>query len=153
MTATSPTDADWYFANGCIPESMRGTGQSFAEHLQSLSEEEGLLAELEFRAQHLESMAQWPAEHPNIITFRYEEILGNEIAVFRKLFDFYGVSFLERRLGLWFARRHSIRRRARDPHVRNPASGQWRDHFTPRVAEAFEARHGGLVEALGYPPS
>ncbi len=153
VTRPSPSDTDWYFANGCIPERMRESGESFSQHLQSLSQEEGLLAELEFRARHLESMAQWPAEHPNILTLRYEDIIGNEVEVFRQLLEFYELSFLERRLGSWFARRHSLRKRAADPHVRNPASGQWREHFTPRVVEAFEARHRGLVEALGYPSS
>jgi len=31
-------------------------------------------------------------------------------------------------------------------------SGQWREHFTPRVKEAFDADWAGLVERLGYPP-
>ena len=68
------------------------------------------------------------------------------------MLDFYGLSPLERRLGIWFAKRYSIRRRAADPHVRNPAFGQWREHFTPRVRRAFAARYAGLVSRLGYPP-
>lgn len=147
----APTDDDWYFANGVVPEGLRRAGGSFAGYLQSLPEEEGLLAELEFRRPHLESMALWPPAHPDIVTFRYEEILGNETAVFSRLVDFYGLARLERTLVGWFARRHSIARRAGDPHVRNPRSGQWRRHFTPRLRRAFEAAHPGLVEQLGYP--
>lgn len=151
LTIRSPTAADWYFANGCVPEGLRGTGQSFSEYLRSIPEEEGLLAELEFRTRHLESMALWPAEHPDIVTYRYEDVVGNEAAVFRELADFYGLSALERRLSTWFASRYSIGRRGRDPHVRNPASGQWRQRFTPRVRREFDARYAGLVEKLGYP--
>ena len=147
----SPTADDWYFANGVVPEALREAGGSFAEYLQSLPEEEGLLAELEFRRLHLESMARWPLEHPDIVTYRYEEIVGNEEDVFRQLFEFYGLSRLERALGIRLARRYSIGRRAADPHVRDPASGQWRRHFTPRVRRAFEAVHPGLIEQLGYP--
>jgi hypothetical protein len=147
----SPTEDDWYFANGVVPEGLAGTGLSFARYLQSIPEEEGLLAELEFRARHLESMALWPTEHPDIAVYRYEDLVADGPAVFRELLAFYGLSPLERRLGLWLARRHSLRRRRQDPHVRDPAAGQWRKHFTPRVREAFDARHRGLVERLGYP--
>ena len=96
-------------------------------------------------------MALWPTEHPDIVTYRYEDIVGNEAAVFGELAGFYGLSALERRLGAWFAKRYSLGRRGRDPHVRNPASGQWRQRFTPRVRREFDARYAGLVEMLGYP--
>lgn len=152
VTMESPTAADWYFANGRVPEALRSAGLSFAGYLQSVPEEEGLLAEMEFRKWHLESMARWPAEHPDIVTYRYEDVVGNEETVFRELFEFYELGPLERRLGAWFARRHSLRGRSSDPHIRNPASGQWRAHFTPRVREAFNARYAGLVRDLGYPP-
>lgn len=148
----SPTEEDWYFANGRVPEGLRRAGGSFAAYLRSIPEEEGLLAELEFRAAHFESMARWPAGHPDIATWRYEDIVGRERVVFRELFAFYGLTFLERGLGLRFAARYALRRRAGDPHVRNPASGQWRQHFTPRIEEAFTARYGGLLQRLGYAP-
>lgn len=147
----APTAADWYFANGIVPEGLRVAGTSFAEYLRSIPEEEGLMAELEFRARHLESMAQWPTQHPDIVTFRYEDVLGHEGEVFRELFRFYGVSSVEWWLGGFFANRYSIGKRSADPHIRNPSSGQWRRHFTPRVRQAFEARYAGLLSQLGYP--
>ena len=134
----SPTAADWYFAHGFVPEGLRGMGSSFSQYLQSLPEEEGLLAELEFRKLHFESMVAWPSEHPDIVTYRYEDIIGNEEEVFRDLFEFLGLSPIERRLATWFAHRYSIRKRAADPHVRNPTSGQWRAHFTPLVKRYFD---------------
>jgi hypothetical protein len=152
VTLESPSAADWYFANGVVPEAVQSGESSFAEYLQSVPEEEGLLAELEFRRLHFESMAAWPAEHSDIVTFRYEEIVGNEPSVFRDLFEFYGLSAIERRLGIWFAKRYSIRGRAADPHIRNPTSGQWRKYFTPRVRQAFDKQHAGLIHELGYPP-
>jgi hypothetical protein len=151
LTIESPSETDWYFANGCVPEAMRATGSSFAQYLQSIPQEEGLLAELEFRALHLESMARWPAQHPNIVTYRYEDVIGNEVAVFRELFEFYGLAPLERWLGSWFANSYSIGKRRADPHIRNPASGQWRKHFTPRVRQIFDTKYAGLVRLLGYP--
>jgi hypothetical protein len=151
VTIESPTADDWYFANGCIPEGLRASGASFAQYLQSVPEEEGLLAELEFRKLHFESIAAWPADHPDINVYRYEEILGNEVAVFREMFKFYGLSPFERRLGAWFVKRYSLKKRAADPHVRNPAAGQWRQHFTPRVRRVFDAEYSALIAQLGYP--
>ena len=147
----APTEEDWYFANGVVPEGLRAAGTSFAQYLQSVPEEEGLMAELEFRAQHFESMARWPTTDPEISTYRYEDILGHEQDVFRELFGFFGLSAVERSLGMIFASRHSIGKRRRDPHIRNPTSGQWRQHFTPRLRQAFNARYSGLVSQLGYP--
>lgn len=147
----SPTADDWYFANGFVPEGLRRSRMSFAEYLQSLPPEDGLLAELEFRTLHFDSMLRWPDQHPHILTQRYEDILGNEVTAFRRIFDFYGLGFIERRLGLWFANRYSFTKRSRDPHVRNPVSGQWREHFTPRVKRAFDSRYAELIGRFGYP--
>ena len=151
VTIEAPSAEDWYFANGAVPTGLEAVGTSFADYLRSIPEEEGLLAEMEFRAHHFESMAQWPQSHPDIKTFRYEEVLGRERALFGELFDFYGMSRFQRSLGAWFAERHSIGRKRADPHVRNPSSGQWRQHFTPRVRQAFDAEYAALVRQLGYP--
>lgn len=59
-TAEARRPLKWYFANGCVPEGLRADGSSYARYLQSIPEEEGLLAELEFRRHHFESMAAWP---------------------------------------------------------------------------------------------
>jgi len=151
VTIESPTASEWYFANGWVPDVLRSGGVSFSQYLQSVSEEEGLLAEMEFRTLHFESMAQWPTEHPDIVTFRYEDVVADGPAVFRDLLEFYGLSPMERGLGGWFARRYALGGRNSDPHIRNPASGQWRKHFTPRVQQAFDAKYAELIRQLGYP--
>lgn len=147
----APSEDDWYFANGTVPAGMRGKRISFAAYLESLSQEEGLLAELEFRRRHFESMSSWPDNDPRIMSWRYEEVAGSESRVFGELFDFYDLGPVERLLGGLFARRYSIRKQAADTHVRNPNPGQWRQHFTPRVKQAFDADFGQLIEQLGYP--
>lgn len=151
VTQEAPSADDWYFANAFLPDVLLERGGSFSQYLQSVPKEEGLLAELELRRYHFESMAQWPTSHPDILTFRYEEILGNETDVFRQIFELYGLTPLERALGLRFAKKYSLRKIAADSHVRDPSSGQWRKHFTPRVRQAFDAQYAGLVKQLGYP--
>ncbi|MEL7060975.1 MAG: sulfotransferase domain-containing protein [Acidobacteriota bacterium] len=155
-----PTADDWYFAHGVVPEGLRAAGGSFADYLKALPEEDGLLAELEFRTLHFESMARWRSlwgvDHPDVLVLRYEEILGREVESFQRIFRHYGFGPMSSTLGRFFARRHSlagrsVRRHRADAHVRNPASGQWREHFTPRVRRAFDARWAGLIRQLGYP--
>lgn len=150
VTMEAPSAADWYFANGFVPEGLSDRGMSFAQYLQSLPEEEGLLAELEFRKYHLEAMTAWPTSHPDIVTYRYEDTVGDQARVMQELFTFYRLSPLEKTLGAWLAKRYSIQKLAADPHVRNPVSGQWRKHFTPRVRRIFDAEYAGLVKLLGY---
>ena len=148
----APQPQDWYFANGTIPEGLREHGGSFADYLQEVPEEEGLLAELEFRGPHFESMTAWPADDPRVLLLRYEDILGSEDAAFQQLFEFYEMSSLERGLGLKLANRYSLGGRGgKDTHVRNPSSGQWRKLFTPRIQSVFDERYGALVKQLGYP--
>jgi len=146
-----PTDEKWRFANGAVPQAVKDSGLSYSAYLQSVSEEEGLLAELEFRRAHFESMAAWPVDHPDVLTFRYEDVLGAEQPTFDAIFDHYGFGALERGLGRFFVRRHALRSKSSDPHVRNPSSGQWRSRFTPRVRVVFEESFPGLIERLGYP--
>jgi hypothetical protein len=153
-TLQNPTDADWAFANGRVPDGLKVAGGSFSAYLQSLSKEEGLLAELEFRTHHFDAMAAWPKDHPQVLLLRYEDVLGRELEVFERLFEHYELSPFERRLGRYFARRYSLaRRRPQDAHIRNPSAGQWKQHFTPRVREAFNDRWAGLVTRYGYEPA
>ena len=144
----SPTEAGWAPINGHVPEGMPG-GISFAEYLQRLSVEEGLLAEMAFRKHHFESLRRWRPD-PRIRVFKYEEILGHEAEVFGEIFAFYELPWLERRAAMWLARYYAAPNRAGDRHVRDPSPGQWRSHFTPAVLEAFERQHGDLLELLGY---
>ncbi|MEM6484980.1 MAG: sulfotransferase domain-containing protein [Pseudomonadota bacterium] len=147
----NPTERDWFFANGVVPEGLRQNGSSYTTYLRSLSEEDGLLAELEFRFEHFASMAKWPENHPAILTLRYEDVIQDEVGAFMAMFDHYEFGSLERRLGLWLVERFSLARRLQeDQHIRNPAVGQWRQHFTPRVRNAFETQWRSLIDRLGY---
>jgi hypothetical protein len=145
-----PTPEDWEVVNGVIPEGL-SAGQSFSAYLQSLSLEDGLLAELEFRRRHFESMRAWPDEHPWITSFRYEDIIGNEVDIYRRIFAFYELP----RSHQWMAARladylSARRQKKRLKHIRNPRPHQWVEHFTPRVTACFEEQYGDLLDKLGY---
>lgn len=146
----NPSEGDWKVVNGCVPRNM-GKGNSFSSHLQGLSKEDGLIAEIDFRKNHLNSMKEWPIADPRIKTYRYEDLLGNEPDVFEEIFKFYGVSWLEKKIGLFCADHFSAKRQAgKTQHIRNPKASQWKEHFTPSVQDYFERQHGGVLERYGY---
>lgn len=146
----SPDERNWRVVNGNIPSTMK-QGQSFYDHLQGLNQEDGLIAEIEFRKNHFDSMDKWPVGDSRILTIRYEDLLGHEGKVFDKIMAFYGVSWPERKLGTYLAQRNAVGNSHHRPrHIRDPSPKQWEVYFTPRVEEYFNLRYGDLLEHLGY---
>lgn len=147
----SPTKEDWVVVNGTIPEALPER-RSFAQFLNEVSLEEGLLAELEFRRRHFESMRAWGADDPRVEVFRYEEILGNEAEIFDRVFRFLELPFSARQIGLHYARKfRAAKSSSRGGHIRDPRSGQWRTLFTRTVTKKFNDEYGDLAEKFGYP--
>lgn len=145
-----PRPEDWAGVNGNIPEGMDGS-HSFSTYLQSLSKEDGLIAEIVFRKNHFRSMSEWPTQHANIKIVRYEDIVGSEKDMFREIFDFYELGRLEKIVGLRLVNKYSAQKQSkRSKHIRNPAGGQWKEHFTPKVTKYFEERYGDVLAMYGY---
>lgn len=144
----SPTAEYWAAINANVPAGMP-KGESYADYLAGLSVEEGLMAEIEFRKYHFESLRLW-SDDERIRLYRYEDILGREADVFDGIFRFYQLTRLERRIGTWLADYYSVHRRINDTHIRNSQPGQWRQEFTPRVEKYFNERYDDAVALLGY---
>jgi hypothetical protein len=145
-----PTPDDWRAVNGCVPDGLKAD-QSLYTYLNSVDQEAGLIAEIQFRKPHFNSMLEWPTDDPRIRVLRYEEIVGNEPQAIADLLSFYGFSALEERLAGRLAARFSAgKRTGADKHIRNPEPEQWRRYFTPRVTEYFMSRHSTVLEAYGY---
>lgn len=145
------TDLDWKMVNGAVPASLP-PNTALATYLKSASLEDGLLAELEFRRYHFDSMLAWPANDTRVRLFRYEDILGNEAKVFAEIFAFYGFSLPVRLVARHYAAKFRAGQRASNrKHIRNPASGQWRQLFTPGLTRLFNDRYSELLDRYGYP--
>ena len=145
----NPNAKYWAPINGNVPDGIK-KGESYADLLQRLPIEEGLIAEIEFRKFHFESMLQWP-EDERIKLFKYEEILGNEIETFRQIFDFYELSFFEKKMGLTLADLLSVKKLGgRSKHVRNASTGQWKEHFTPKVEDYFNSHYSKILDKYQY---
>ena len=154
-TIVSPTPEQWRSA-GAIPRALR-KGETYVQCLQRLDQQEGLIAEMEFRAPHFRSMLAWPAADSRIRLWRYEDILGHEVEVM----DQVGAHFEWPDDTAPFSFRESLRREADrwrakdtllawDKHPRDPRPGQWRTFFTPKVQAVFERIFQDLPQRLGY---
>jgi len=129
----NPTDEDFAVVNGCVPEGLR-PNESYQEFLNRVSKERGLIAEIQFRRKHFESMLAWPEHDPRIRVFKYEDVLADGPGVFREIMRHYELGPLPRTLAACLARVYSASGGPfRHRHIRDPRSGQWREHFTQAV--------------------
>ena len=136
--------------------SAKWGGRSYHDHLASLSESDGLMAELERSARSdLAEMARWDYAQPEFLELRYEEVLGDEEGAFRALFVHYGFDDaavgvgLEAVAALSRGRAAALARPQRG-HVRSGRPGEWRDQFGPDHVRRFKELTGDLVVRLGY---
>jgi len=147
----NPVDIDWMIVNGAVPEQLPPE-RSLTEFLTDSPLETGLMAEMDFRRHHYASMLDWPKDDPRVKLFRYEDIVGNESRIFREVFDFFQLPWPTRIAGSMYARRYRAGAKAsKHKHIRNPTSGQWRQHFTASLKKAFNRRYGDILERYGYP--
>ncbi|SDF44610.1 hypothetical protein SAMN05216241_101122 [Limimonas halophila] len=148
-----PAPGDFAVVNGTIPPEMPA-GLSFSGYLQTLSVEDGLLAELAFRRHHFDAMRAWArCGWPNLLTLHYEEIVRDYGRAMARVLAHHGFGPGVQAIGRAAARYRGSPAGRRSPHVRNPAPSQWHRTFTPKVADAFAARHEDLPALLGYPPT
>ncbi len=144
-----PDEMKWQAVNGTIPEGLV-TGQSYAEFLESISLEDGLIAEMQFRKKHFEAMEAWDYQNPRCIEIRYEDFVHNEIPTLHKIFDHYLLEEESRIRGLDIAEKHRVGRNAFPGHIRDPEPEQWKKYFTPRLQEYFGILYPSLLAKTGY---
>lgn len=151
-TLPDPKAVDWAIVNGAVPQGL-GRSESLSAYLRRVPAEQGLLAELELRRPHFESMRAWPGDDERVRVLRYEDIIGHEAAAFGEALAFLGLSWLARLAGRYYARRYSAKARGgKQGHIRDPRAQQWREQFTPAVHAAFMDRYSDLLERYGYSP-
>jgi len=141
------TDEPWVLR----PRAEYG-GRSYREHLRALDREAGILCEIERSASTvIRDMLAWDYAGNGFLELRYEDLLANEEAGFRRLFSHYGFSPPAVERSATIARRFShTRMRSRTAHIRSGRPGEWREHFSKAHLAAFECFAGDAVERLGY---
>ncbi|WP_243663200.1 sulfotransferase domain-containing protein [Rhodothermus marinus] len=59
--------------------------------MQTVSREEGLLLEMDFSAQELRDLGEWPYGHPDILELKMEELIARPYDGFLQIFEFLGL--------------------------------------------------------------
>jgi hypothetical protein len=95
-------------------------------------------------------MRQWP-EDSRIKTYRYEDIVSDQLSAFKDMVNHLQITGLKKRKLLFFAKKYSLQNRKKDKHIRDPKSGQWRNHSTPEMNEMFVKEYGDVLEKYSYP--
>ena len=142
------TDEAW----AKVPRDAYG-GLSYQDHLRSLDEQAGLMAEIDWFLPSIGAeMLQWDYTQPEFMELRYEEVLADEHGAFDRLFRWYGFDDRAVSLGHDVVERRSRRNggaRASHP-IRAADAGEWRSRLTPAHVEHFKAASGDLLIRLGY---
>lgn len=135
---------------------------TYQQYLNSLDREEGLLAEMEGTSKEvIDEMSGWDYHNPCFIEFRYEDIMHNESAIFRKIFQHYGFSEEAIQNCLKIASRFSFKNKSKrqkgtinkTSHLRSGRTGEWKEIFTDRHKQRFKELFGDVLIQLGYETS
>lgn len=147
----------WYFSLMHSHAPGEPTVQESRDELRRLSKPQGLALMVQ---KHLPEVIwiqrEWLESGAPI--FRYEDIVADQHAVFRKIFHFceLPVSSIRRR---YIVLRHNFRvltwkrlGRREDPksHLRKGQPGDWRNHFDDELKKLFKAKFGETLVRAGY---
>jgi sulfotransferase family protein len=133
-------------------------GKSYQEHLQGMSQSDGLLFEMEhYGAWTVRSMLEWPKTNEQVLDVQFENLSIDFDATFSKIFDHCGFGRTVRKTALRIAQAHDIGRKsekelARMKHVSSRSVTKWREYFEERHERRFKELFGDAVERLGYEP-
>ena len=135
-----------------LSPSARYEGRSYQEHLRALDREAGITCEIErCAATVIRDMVEWEHAGNGFLELRYEDLLTDEEAGFRKLFCHYGFSptAVERSTAIALRFSHT-RMRGRTKHIRSGRPGEWREHLSEAHLAQLERLTGDAIGRLGY---
>jgi hypothetical protein len=139
----------------------RYDGKSYQQHLQGLTEPDGLLEQIR-NAAVVRRMVAWDYTNPNIHEMRYEDLVADEREEFTRLFRSYGFNDSAVVRAVELAHKHSFEAKTKrtigeetqtsdaPSHLRSGRPGQWRELFTPEHVACFKEVHGDAAVRLGY---
>jgi sulfotransferase family protein len=166
FVARDPRDVvvSWYFSTAhSHPTASNQSLQRTRERLARMSQEEGLVFTIQSLREYglfdaLDGWCRAADENENVLLVRYEDLIGDDAdARWETLLNHCDVRLRpdERRALLErysFERLSGRRRGDEDPDskLRKGVAGDWRNHFTPAVTEAFRDATGDLATRIGY---
>ena len=132
---------------------------TYREYLNSLSAENGLLAEIKrCSCNTFSQLHNWDYEDDDTFEFRYEDILLDEESLFAKVFEHYGFNQGAIDQALSIANRFTFSNQATNTlgtanegaHLRSGALQQWKQEFSNVHSECFKRLAGDTLIKLGY---
>jgi len=128
--------------------------------LKSLSFEEGFLSILRTRGKTFSNIQRsWlPAvKNGDAMMVRYEELLADEMEMFTKIIKFCELEINTSKLKK-IVRKYSFENKSGrakgiediQSHYRKGISGDWANHFTPKIKSEFKDLFGQLLISTGY---
>lgn len=130
--------------------------RSYQELLNSVDQSIGLRIELDWRRPHFEQMLGWDYNRSEILELRYEEIFGNEVSEFERLFVHFGLIPKQYQRTLKFLKQISFDQLQKKggtgskQHATIGAHGQWKEFLPDELQDEFNHRHYTLIDKLGY---
>jgi hypothetical protein len=127
---------------------------------EAMGTDEALLSLLEGRLVHIAAIQRsWIAtadSHTDLL-FRYEQLLADDQAGYKRIFRHLGLAVpdevRERIVAANRFESRTGRQRGEEDaanHRRKGVAGDWRNHFSPRVVEAFKVKYGQHLIDTGY---
>lgn len=144
----NPSLKYWSDINANLPIEMP-SNVSYSEYLDSISLEEGLKAEIDFRKFHFESMRNWK-DDKRIKLFRYEDIMDDQVGAFKGIADHLEFDGLQKRKIIYFAGKYALEKRGKDKHIRDSNFGQWKKYFSDELNEYFLGLNADILEKYNY---
>lgn len=152
------TLVSWYFSlryshptNGFVSDQRAS--------LEAMSTEEALISLMEGRLDHMKGVqSSWLGDSGLLV--RYEDLIADEFAAYARISQFCGFDVSEealKRIIVFNSFEDRTGRKKGDEdlgsHRRKGIAGDWRNHFTERVTDAFKTRYGEHLVDTGYETS
>jgi hypothetical protein len=133
---------------------------TYQQYLNTLTEEEGILAEMK-RTSAISEMHNWNYENKNCIELKYENLIKNEEKHFRNVFEHYGFNKDAINTALKFVTQHSFQNRSgrklgesnKSSHLRSGLAQQWKKTYSDKHKVYFKEHYGDTLIKLGYEES
>lgn len=133
-------------------------GLTYQQYLNSISEEEGIMAQMKDTYDSIEPMLDWDYNNHSFIEIKYEDIIKSERQTFYNIFKHYGFSETATNISVDIAMQFSFERKAKrkigevkdKSHLRSGRAGQWKEIFSGQHREYCKMLFGDALIKLGY---
>jgi hypothetical protein len=165
FVARDPRDivVSWYFSSAkSHPTRSNPSLQQTRDHLATLSEEEGLIFTIGRLDDYglFDALRSWgDVDREELLLLRYEDLIGSDAdRWWQRLLAHCDVQLESDERHALFDRYSFQTLSGREPGEEDPGSklrkgiaGDWRNHFTPAVRDAFAEVTSDLTTTIGYP--